>query len=404
MIPRKRLDISWSDLAYGMRCCLWSGDRSTIEARLDKRWMGRAGLPCLSVRSGVDALLSVLDFPTGSEILVSALTIKGMVHIIKDHGLVPVPIDLEMSRLSVDCETLKAAVTERTKAILVAHLFGSRMPMQAIVDFAQVHQLLVIEDSAQTYTGSQDWGHPQSDVSLFSFGPIKTATALGGGVLIFREPSLRDAVRAHQSQWPLQRRWSFWLRLWKYSGLMLLSARANYRLFVALCGLFNVNHDRLIASSVRGFAGGEFFAKIRQRPSTPLLSLMARRIGQFDPVKIDRRRQIAEQAIAQLFRIRRPGDRADHHTHWVFPILHSQPDQLIVYLCSRGFDATRGGSSLCVVEPPAGRSESRPTRAEATFEQLLYLPIYEGLSSDDVARLASAVNNFEAALIQTVKG
>ncbi|MEO0534212.1 MAG: DegT/DnrJ/EryC1/StrS family aminotransferase [Cyanobacteria bacterium P01_A01_bin.123] len=389
MIPRKRLDIGWTDLLYGIKHCLWPQSRKAIETRLEQLWSEKdASLVCLSVRSGFDALLHTLNFPAGTEILVSAVTIRGMIRVIEAHGLVPIPIDLDFTRLEVRPESMAKGITTRTRAILVAHLFGSRMPMEPILRFAQAHSLVVMEDCAQAYVGDRYHGHPQSDISLFSFGPIKTATALAGGFLCFRDPSLRNAVRRYQDQWPISNRLLFLVRICKYAVLVLLSYRVTYSIFIAVCRLLNVNHDQIIASSVRGFSGDRFFAKIRQRPSSAVLALLERRLRRFDQAKISERKALAEQAIALMPSLRRPGDRACEHTYWVFPILHEHPEQLMAYVWEQGFDATQGGSSLYVIPPPVARPEMRAVEAEQVFEQLLYLPIYVGVSVHDLEKLA----------------
>lgn len=395
MIPRKRLDLGWSDLLAGLSYCLQLSNCRTIELRLEQAWAsGKDSLICLSVRSGFDALLKALDFEPGDEILVSAVTIRGMTHIIEAHGLVPVPIDLDFTQLAVQPESMAQAVTMRTRAILVAHLFGSRMPMDPIVSFAQSHNLLVIEDCAQAYVGEPYRGHPESDVSLFSFGPIKTATALAGGILQFRETSLCDAVRECQARWPIQSRLRFLSRILKYSLLMVLSYRATYSFFIGLCSVFKLNHDHIISKSVRGFAGKDFFVRIRQRPSAVLLALLERRLKRFEPDRIAERVRLAEQLIQLTPDLKRPGSKASEHTHWVFPILCDCPEGLMHYLWHKGFDATQGGSSLYVVEPPANRLELDPIEAKQAFSQLLYLPLYPGMSSKDIKRLACALHEY----------
>ncbi|MDB9527588.1 DegT/DnrJ/EryC1/StrS family aminotransferase [Oscillatoria sp. CS-180] len=397
MIPRKRLDIAWMDLLFGLGCCLKLENRQSIESQLEQALpRGAASLTCLSVRSGFDALLQALAFEPGTEILVSAVTIRGMTRIIEAHNLIPVPVDLDFAKLALHSEGMAKAVTPRTKAILVAHLFGSRMPMEPILQFAQVHNLLVIEDCAQAYAGKDYWGHPQTDVSLFSFGPIKTATALAGGILRFREASLCEAVRSCQNRWPVQSRLRFAARIGKYSLLMLLSYRLTYSLFIGICSLFGKNHDRIISKSVRGFPGDDFFAQIRQRPSAPLLSLLARRLKQFNPESITRRIEFAEQLVELAPSLRRPGKQASAHTHWVFPILCAHPEKLKHYLWSKGFDATQGGSNLYVVDPPANCPDLKPTEARQIFQRLLYLPTYSGVTSQDIERLAHALNEYEA--------
>ena len=96
MIPRNRLDIELTDLLYGFTRSLFPPDAEEARQRIAALWSPEGGVAvCLSVRSGFDALLAELAFPPGSEILVSALTIRDMVRIIGEHGLVAVPVDLD---------------------------------------------------------------------------------------------------------------------------------------------------------------------------------------------------------------------------------------------------------------------------------------------------------------------
>ena len=396
MIPRKRLDIGWRDVLSGIGSCLWARQEAA-ERKLRQAWPGGdAALACLSVRSGFDALLQVLDFPAGSEILVSAVTIRDMTRILQAHGLVPVPIDLDVQQLAVRPESMERAVTSRTRGILVAHLFGSRMPMEPVLRFAQDHGLFVFEDCAQAFAGPEDLCTPQADVSMFSFGTIKTATALGGGIFCFRDSGLLEAVRQHQTQWPIRSRRHFLSRLLKYSLLMLLSYRPLYTLFTSVCRLLKIDHDRLIGERVRGFPGEDLLRQIRHRPAAALLALLARRIRRFDPATIARRTAAAQLAIDQMPAVERPGSQAPEHTHWVFPVLHENPEDLQRLLWTRGFDATRGATSLCVVDPPADRPETEPVEARQAFQRLLYLPVYAGLPQRSIRRLAAAVRGFEA--------
>ena len=141
-------------------------------------------------------LLAALGLPPKSEVLVSAVTIEGMVWIIQGHDLLPVPIDLEMRRMAPTLESLRRAITPATRAIVVAHLFGSLIPLDGIIEVAKRHGLLVIEDCAQAFDGGRYKGNPHADVSMFSFGPIKSATALGGGLLRVRDRKLLQRMRA----------------------------------------------------------------------------------------------------------------------------------------------------------------------------------------------------------------
>src|SRR3546814_16036781 len=101
MWPRTQLKVGWGDLAFGLLTSLRKPDREVLVRRIEARWSpaGEA-LTCFSVRSGFDLTLQALALPPGSEILFSALNIKGMIRIVEKHGLVPVPVDIDLERLA----------------------------------------------------------------------------------------------------------------------------------------------------------------------------------------------------------------------------------------------------------------------------------------------------------------
>lgn len=394
MIPRKRIDFGWADLLSGVATCVAPGEAARAAASVEAAWhTARANLACLSVRSGFDALLGVLQLPAGSEVLVSAVTIRDMTRIIEAHGLVAVPVDLDMQTLAVTCAALERAVSPRTRALLIAHLFGSRMPMQELLDFSHKNRLLLIEDGAQGYTGDGWRGDVASDVCLFSFGPIKTATALGGAVMTFRDTALRDRVRAYMADWPMQQRAAYFARLLKYAFFVLLGYAPCYTLFVNVLKLLGMSHERVVEASVRGFSGGELFTKLRRRPALPLLAMLRRRIMQGLQPSVARRSARARQLAEMLPALKRPGAMTSWHSHWVFPVMHPRADALIAHLLARGFDATRGASSMAVVAALQGQIPA--VTAESAFSMLCYLPAHEGMSAHDIERLAVAVREFD---------
>jgi len=390
VIPRKKIDISFSDLLAGAGFCLRSPDAKTLVEQINSAWPSQKRiLPFLSVRSGFDATLQALNLPRGSEVLVSALTIRDMEKIILVHGLVPVPVDLDTQRLDLDLASLKGAYTEKTKAILIAHLFGSRMRMEPIVEFARSRGLLLFEDCAQAFVGREYQGDSRSDVRMFSFGPIKTATALGGGLLFFRDPTLRGKVDALQDAWPRRSRSNFLKRILKYSLICSILSPHVYGLFVAFCKLLGTKHEEVVGRNVRGFAGPDFFTQIRQRPSLALLALVGRRLNRFDSGKIVERRCLAEAVMAQLPVENIFGKEASDHSFWVFPIFSEAPNELVRFLWKRGFDATRGQSSMVVI----GDSETTSEAIKA-YEKLLYLPVYPGVGDKDIEKLLGAMRDF----------
>jgi perosamine synthetase len=396
MIPRQGLDIGWSDLLFALQACLRSISAEAIRRRLEAAWSpGYESVACLSVRSGFDALLATVDWPRGSEVLVSAATIRNMPELIREHGFVPVPVDVDFQTLTIDPVSLARAITPRTKAILAAHLFGSRMPMSPILDIARQQNLLVIEDCAQAFAADGYRGDAQSDVSLSSFGPIKTATALGGGILRFRDRELGRRVREHTRQWRAQSNRQFISRVAKYCLLVMLSWRPIFSFWTSILRLAGIDYDAVISRSVRGFGGSGLLAKIRRQPSAALLALLERRLKTYSQQRIDERRQVALQALKLLPYVTIPGRDNPSHTFWVFPILCEEPEELRQHLIACGFDATRGASSMSVVEP-RDATHQRAIHAERELARLLYLPVYPGVAVADLERLAEAIAGFGA--------
>jgi perosamine synthetase len=394
MWVRKRLDIGWLDLASAVLNAFLPRSRAVLARSLERTWIGTDdAIACLSVRSGFDLWLAALALPLGSEVLVSAITIPDMVRIIEEHGLVPVPVDVDPDHLAIEPAALVRAITPKTRALLVAHLFGTRQPLDDVISIAREHGLLVAEDCAQAYVGSQFTGHPEADVSMFSFGPIKTATALGGGILRVHDRPTLAKMRTLLTQQPLQSRWMYLRRVLKYAGMKVLSVRPLYGPIICAWRALGRDPDKLVNGAVRGFAGPDFFRRIRRQPSAPLLSLVRRRIAKFDPRRITRRTERGQRLVAQLDGcLVSPGAAAEEHTFWVFAVLADDRERLIAALRSAGFDGS-SAHSMCVVEPPAGRPELRAVMAEATLPKIVYLPSYPQMPDAEIARMAAVVRS-----------
>lgn len=392
MWVRLRFDIGWSDLAYGIANIGRPMDGPAVDRQVCHYWSAPGQMfPCLSVRSGFDLFWAAHALPAGSEVLMSALTIPDMVRIVAHHGLVPVPVDLDPVRMAPRLDVMRRAITPRTRAIVVAHLFGTRIPLGPIVQAAREHGLLVIEDCAQAFAGRAYEGHPESDAVLFSFGPIKTATALGGAVVRVRDPEVLRHMRRRHEAYPVQDRAAYLRRLLKYATLKGASARPVCDAVLSLCRAADLNHDRMINSAVRGFPGPDFFQRIRRRPCEPLLAMLARRLWTFDPRRLAERAARGDFLVRLLPRaVRRPGEGVEEHSYWVFPVLAEDPQGLIAALARAGFDATQGGS-LRVVPPPADRPDLDPAATRAMVARTVFLPLCTQMSSRSVRRMAEVI-------------
>lgn len=392
MYPRKQLDIRWSDIARAVLYCIFPGDIRARESELEELFASPLPvLTTLTVRSGFDLCLQALSFPRGSEILMSALTIPEMADIARHNGLVPIPLDLDRDTLAPAISTIEAAITDNTRALVIAHLFGTRIPMEPVIAIAKKRDIFVIEDCAQAFTGSDYTGHPQTNAAMFSFGSIKTATALGGALIRLRDSELLRKMRLIQRSYPMQTRKEFQGILLTHVILKLFTIPLLFGLFYRGCVFLGADFESVI-TAVRGRDPEDWLKEIRKCPSFPLLSLLAHRLRTFDSARIMQRTEVGQEFAQALPReVLFPGNQAQFHSFWVFPVLVNAREQFMKALHSRGFDGTATGSALSVIDPPPGRENLDPAETRSFFGKLLYLPVYPQVPRRERDRLSKAI-------------
>ncbi|MFO1078085.1 MAG: DegT/DnrJ/EryC1/StrS family aminotransferase [Planctomycetota bacterium] len=403
MFPRKRLDIGWSDLVAALVYCATARGHAPRVRRVEELFAtvdrGRRGaFACLSVRSGLDVCLEALRLAAGSEVLVSALTIPDMLRVIERHGLVPVPVDVDPATLAPRHDACERAASPRTRALLVAHLFGARFDLDPWLPMARARGWFVLEDCAQAFVGREFTGHPAADVSMFSFGPIKTQTALAGGVLLVRDAGLLERMRAVQRSLPVAGNSAFARRVVKYAGLKLLSTPALFGLLAWVLARSGRDLDAFLRASTRGFTGGDLFAELRFQPSAALCALLARRLVRCDPERIACRARTGawmRELLPQGTLV--PGATASEPTYWVFPVVvdPGRVAELVATLRRAGFDATPA-AALAAVPAPDGLHALEPHAAVAMLAGLVYLPVYPELPRRAAHRLAGLLQTASA--------
>jgi len=156
---------------------------------------------CIGVANGLDALIlsiEALDLPRGSEILVASNTYIATILAIVRAGHKPVLVEPELETFNIDPARLAPALTPKTRAVCVTHLFGKTCRMDAIGVFAREHGLKVVEDCAQSHgarLGNQMTG-TFGDAGCFSFYPTKNLGAIGdAGAVVTNDDALADRLR-----------------------------------------------------------------------------------------------------------------------------------------------------------------------------------------------------------------
>lgn len=145
----------------------------------------------------LEAAVAALRLEQGAEVILPSFTIISCAAAIVRAGLVPVAVDADATTLNIDVSLIEAAITPRTQAIMVVHIYGLPCDMNPILDIARRYKLKVIEDAAemhgQTYRGKPCGSF--GDISIFSFYPNKHITTGEGGMILTDSDSLAARCR-----------------------------------------------------------------------------------------------------------------------------------------------------------------------------------------------------------------
>lgn len=310
---------------------------------------------CVGLASGLDALwiaFRVLGIGEGDEVIVQGNTYIASVMGITINGATPIFVEPDEYN-NIDASKIEEKITEKTKAILVVHLYGQASNMEPIVTLTRKYNLKLVEDCAQSH-GARFNGQMTGtfgDIGCFSFYPSKNLGAFGdAGAIVTNDPEIEDAVRVFRNYGSEKRYYN------KVVG-------TNSRLDEIQAGLLRV------------------------------------RLAHMDEL-IEEKQHICERYLRELKneKIELPQIRegATHIWHQ-FVIKCKDRERLIDYLNERGI-----GSIIHYPIPPhlseaygyLGLKKGDLPITEKYANEVLSIPLYNGMSEDEVSYVIEAINQF----------
>lgn len=317
----------------------------------------------IGVANGLDALTLTLrawkelgKLKDGDEVIVPSNTYIASILAISSNDLVPVLVEPDLATYNLCHIKTAAAITSKTRAILPVHLYGQLADMPAIMDIAQRHNLLVLEDSAQAHGASIDGKKAGNlgDASGFSFYPGKNLGALGdAGAVTTNDDELAATLRA--------------LR--------------NYGSHEKYKNLFQGVNSRL------------------DEIQAAMLSVKLKHLD----TEIAHRRKVAAAYIQGISNpaITLPAQQDETHVWHVFVIRCSQREALQKHLAEQGVQTL-----IHYPIPPHQQQaykewnmDSYPV-SEIIHNQVLSLPMGPTLAKNDIAAVIAACNSFKPATKQ----
>lgn len=156
----------------------------------------------LGVANGLDALNLIIrgyGWGSGDEIIVPANTFIATILAISENGCTPILVEPDINTYNIDPNKIEAAITTRTKAIFVVHLYGQAVQMEKVWELAKKYGIKIVEDAAQAHGAMYKGRRAGSlgDAAGFSFYPGKNLGALGdGGGITTNDEELYERCKA----------------------------------------------------------------------------------------------------------------------------------------------------------------------------------------------------------------
>lgn len=344
---------------------------------------------CLAVgsgRLGLRLILESLGLQKGDEIIVPAYTFYIVPEVIKKSGFTPVFVDINEEDYNIDAVLIENKITEKTKAIIATHIFGTPCELDKILEIARKHNLFVIEDCAQAI--GAEYYHKKvgsfGDCAFFSFETVKPFHTFGGGMVTTNSHLLYRKLKKKIEKIP-----SFtYLDVVKKVTFTIIESLATKPVFFAvfiypfLLGLSFLNKDL-----------GDIVRKAKRR-----FKVLERRFANFQAasgfLKIDilesqlNKRVInAKTLISDVKNI--SFQKMSSYTRQTFSYLafkSNDADNLLKVLFKNGIDVDMGllrncnMASLCPV-------------AQKISKSIVLIPVYPQLSAKNIKHIAYILNH-----------
>ncbi len=202
-IPLAKPALDGNELEYITDCIKnsWISSQGKYVTNFEDKFCEYVGSNyALAVSNGTVALhlaLVALGIGPGDEVLVPNLTFAAPVNAILYVGATPILVDVDPDSMCINPELAMASISDRTKAIIVVHLYGHPADMDTIVKFSKINNLKIIEDCAEAIGSKYRDKHVGifGDIGTFSFYGNKTITTGEGGMLVTNSKKIYDHAK-----------------------------------------------------------------------------------------------------------------------------------------------------------------------------------------------------------------
>jgi len=366
------------------------------------------GVMVPSARYGLYLLLDAMGVGEGDEVVVPGLTYFAIPAMVELLGAKPVFADIGLETHVLDPEAFRDAITEKTKAVIPTHLFGTPCDMDAINTIAEEHGIEVIEDCAQS-TGARYRGKRVGAIgghAYYTFGLTKNITTLSGAMVTTDNDDVADKLRSIIGQsGPAVRSkalkeaatgcamflathpWVYW---WSVHPAIVMGNALGKDPIHERFGETERTYDQVPGSYVEHAQARDIQAAVGLKQLERIEELNGARI---------RNGRALDEGLAHVPGLSVPAyPEGSEPIYMSFVVHHPDRDALMQALRKRGVDTTTGYMSD-LSDHPLFQDHKKPCpNASKAMSELLHIPVHPNLRTSEVSHLIEAVR---AATLET---
>jgi perosamine synthetase len=324
------------------------------------------GIAVTSCTTGLELILRALGIGQGDEVIIPSLSWVATANAIKILGAIPIFVDVEKLTCNLDLQTIQCAITPKTKAIIPVHLFGRCIDISALKKILPP-SILIIEDAACAIGASYDgkFCGQESDGAVFSFHPRKVITTGEGGMMLVNDDQLALKLR----------------QLRNHGQCPYPSNRADFK-YISDVDELGFNYRMTDIQSAMGLAQLkklDFLIQHRQEVASWYFEVFQGADHLLLPAKpVDIKERITWQSFVVL--LNTPHLRDECMAYLQTQGIQTRPATHCMPLLSYYYDEQRDPQSYAV--------------AHDIFVNSISLPIYVGLTKEDILYIYQAFENF----------
>jgi perosamine synthetase len=342
-------------------------------------------------RVAIFEILKSRNLPKGSKVLITPISIKGILDVIIALDLEPVFVDLDKKTGSINLESLRKVNLNEVHTAIVTYLFGLTPDVEPLMKIFQEKDIFVIEDFSQCLNGISrgtrigNFGH----AAVYSASSVKTLDTYGGGMLITNDSNLKDKMVMAQDRLSPPKRVELQKKI--ITDLLRNIATTSYIFPLVTFAILRII-SRIGNEHYKHFVGARTLKPLEELPTSWFRKFTSVQAS-FGSIQIDKIQEKDDKRIRAWNKVhtKKPeflmdGDEKSHSVYWQSIFAHRNSKKLMAYLIENKIDCATTSLVLLSKLPDYGIDINTPN-ADFIHANAIYLPCYHQLNSRQIEHI-----------------